>query len=382
MTTLADTLAQHNISADDLEKAASVRIFQKVASAENIDLSQLAPEQLEELYEHFEANVLPAIVGGGEPTTEAKIASLSEDDLITLFDKQASAEGLDLSGATEEQLSDAFGFFLENILPVMAENGFEPVTAEKSAEVEEAQAKLAEADILGRQMARGYADELAKIAATDDQGNYFTQAAKSKIVDDAGNATHTGRMGKVKDLGLSALGKMRRNPKTTAALGVGALAVGGGALALRKHMKAEKETTAGVQLSVEDVEILSQLADIGDVAGLQKAASLIKNAAAGGEMVHVPGKGSAHTISNKLRQGGEVARKAVTGGYGRGVQAATIGGGAALAAGGVGAALAHHMKSKASEGKEATADAVIDVLVEERATDLAAEWLVANGYGS
>ena len=71
MNTLADTLAQHNLTTEDIEKAASVRIFAKVAAAENIDLSQLTEPQIDELYAHFEANVLPGILSGNaaEPST-------------------------------------------------------------------------------------------------------------------------------------------------------------------------------------------------------------------------------------------------------------------------------------------------------------------------
>ena len=99
-----DTLVESGVTQEDLEKAASARLFAEAAAAEGIDLSELTEDQAEELYE-FWAN-------GGEEV-----------------EKAASAEDL------------------------LAE-----------AAVKEASAKLAEAEYIGRYMARVYADEMDKIA--------------------------------------------------------------------------------------------------------------------------------------------------------------------------------------------------------------------------
>lgn len=323
--TLAETLAQHNLTTEDIEKAASVRIFEKVAAAEGVDFAQMTPVQIGQLYEHFETNVLPGILAGNgaEPSTEQKIASLSQDDLFTLFDKQASAEGLDFSNASEEQLAEAFGYFVEHVLPAMTENGFEPVgetkTAEasKTAAVEEAEAKLAEADILGRQMARSWVDEVQKLAS-----NPFS---------DLPGSAHTAPAAAAKGgLGGRIMSAARANPKTTAAIAAGtALAGTGAALALRGK---GKESTASVTLNAEDLEILNHLANTGDAAGLQKAASHIVKAAG-----FVP-------FGKKDEKGEEKDEK-----------------------------------DKKSED-EKKADAMIDTLVEDRAAELAAGWLTENGY--
>jgi len=339
MNTLADTLAQHNLTTEDIEKAASVRIFAKVAAAENIDLSQLTEPQIDELYAHFEANVLPGILSGNaaEPSTEQKIASLTQPQLFELFDKQASAEGLDFSNATDEQLANAFGYFLENVLPAMAENGFEPVGAEKSAEaeksaaVEEARAKLAEADILGRQMARSWVDEVQKLAAYGGDGpghRGVWPAVQAKLDEQAAKAPGVGRR---------ALDAIKAHPGRAAGIAAGTLAAGAGAAALRSHLKKKdegKESTAGVALSPEDVEILNHLASTGDTAGLQKAASLIVKAAG-----FVPFGKKDEKAEDKKKDA-----------------------------------------EKSEDEKKADADAMLDTLVESRAAELAAGWLTENGY--
>ena len=104
-----DSLEESGITQEDLEKAASARLFAEAAAAEGIDLNELSEDQAEELYD-FWAN-------GGDAGEE----------------KYASAEDM------------------------LAE-----------AAVKEASAKLAEAEYIGRYMARVYADEMGKIAGNLD----------------------------------------------------------------------------------------------------------------------------------------------------------------------------------------------------------------------
>lgn len=96
---LMDELAARGITSEDLEKAASARLFEQAAAAEGIDLDTLNDSQINELYD----------VWANGDAGEAKTAS--------------------------------------------------------AGEIEEAHAKLAEAEILGRHMARSYMDELGKEAA-------------------------------------------------------------------------------------------------------------------------------------------------------------------------------------------------------------------------
>lgn len=115
-----DTLVESGVTQEDLEKAASARLFAEAAAAEGIDLSELTEDQAEELYA-FWAN-------GGEEV-----------------EKAASAEDL------------------------LAE-----------AAVKEASAKLAEAEYIGRYMARVYADEMNKIAKTPGAMRSMFEGAKEE----------------------------------------------------------------------------------------------------------------------------------------------------------------------------------------------------------
>jgi hypothetical protein len=91
---IMEQLAQAGVSAEDIEKAASVRLFEEACAAEGIDLNECDDNEIEELYAGF----------------------VSDDD---------------------DDDEDPY---------------------------EEATAKLAEAEVLGRHMARAYADEMDKLA--------------------------------------------------------------------------------------------------------------------------------------------------------------------------------------------------------------------------
>jgi len=88
------------------------------------------------------------------------IGALSDDDKFGLFEQQAAYEGLDLEQLDDTKLASAYGTFIEDYLPLVVVNDGNPIDMSKVAEQEEAAAKLAEADILGRQMARSFAEEL------------------------------------------------------------------------------------------------------------------------------------------------------------------------------------------------------------------------------
>jgi hypothetical protein len=165
---LLNELAQNGVSAEDLEKAAHVRLFEKVAADEGIDFNQLTDDQINTLFVEFMTNVLPQLqgeaveAGEGAVAEEPKTASYydqSEKVASTiLFEKLAADEGIDLSQLSQEDLNALYAHFLENVIPQLAQ----PAPAEE--EVKEAQAKLAEADYIGRYMAHSYVNELSKIA--------------------------------------------------------------------------------------------------------------------------------------------------------------------------------------------------------------------------
>jgi len=125
---LMDELAARGITSEDLEKAASARLFEQAAAAEGIDLDTLNDSQINELY---------GVWANGD-AGEAKTAS--------------------------------------------------------AGEIEEAHAKLAEAEILGRHMARMYMDELGKEAASmADLRTPFAHEAKKGVEAAAGAVRHAGQ---------------------------------------------------------------------------------------------------------------------------------------------------------------------------------------------
>ena len=122
----------YSITAEDLEKAASVRLFEKAAAAEGINLSELSNSQVEHLYSNYQHS--------SEENT-------MNDQIIDLFEKQAAYEGIDLDALSDEELAYVYNNFVNNL-----ENDYD--------DEDEAYEKLAEAEILGRHMARAYMDEL------------------------------------------------------------------------------------------------------------------------------------------------------------------------------------------------------------------------------
>lgn len=140
----------YGITVEDLEKAASVRLFEKAAAAEGINLAELSESQVEDLYAAYQQH-------SSEDNTPMN------DELIDLFEKQAAYEGVDLDGLSDDELAYVFNNFVENISDDSGDYGYED-DYQDDYEEEEAYEKLAEAEILGRHMARAYMDEIEKNA--------------------------------------------------------------------------------------------------------------------------------------------------------------------------------------------------------------------------
>jgi len=172
MSALLEELESRGVTAEDLEKAASVRLFEKAAAAEGVNLETLDQEQIEELYSAFinNNNLSSSVV---DEDNLMKEANAMNEEIVELFEKQAEAEGIDLETLDDVELANMYNHYVENVLP-------EQIETEQSYEVEEAHAKLAEAEILGRHMARAYADESEKIAATmGERAEAVKEKAKS-----------------------------------------------------------------------------------------------------------------------------------------------------------------------------------------------------------
>lgn len=154
---LLEELESQGVTAEDLEKAASVRLFEKAAAAEGVDLDSLDVDQVEELYASFLSNQ-------SYDDGYTKEASAMNDEIIDLFEKTAAAEGIDLDEMADDELAELYNHYVENVLPLQVEEYEKEASGDY--EVEEAQEKLAEAEILGRHMARAYMDELEKEAVS------------------------------------------------------------------------------------------------------------------------------------------------------------------------------------------------------------------------
>lgn len=273
-----------------LEESAKTRIFEKVAEQSNIDLSKLSDEKIAELRAEFDYQVYPQIERDFALQKEAaaywgavneKIASLSEEQKLELFYKQAAAEGIDTSQfdtMPEDELAKIASHFTENTLPLLAQNNFEPITVDqfnKIAEAEEQQVKLAEAEMLGRHMARAFADETQKIASSSPDLPASTQLP---AVDSAARRA----VGRARQAGASVLSAAKAHPyRAAGAAGAGVVGLGAAAGLAHHLMKKKKgdEKTASVTLSPDDIETLGKLAAAGDLAGLKEAAATIVKAA-------------------------------------------------------------------------------------------------------
>ena len=90
----------YGITVEDLEKAASVRLFEKAAAAEGIDLNQLSSSEVDELYYNYQ---------------QSSEENTMNDQIFDLFEKQAAYEGVDLESLSDEELAYVFNNFVENM---------------------------------------------------------------------------------------------------------------------------------------------------------------------------------------------------------------------------------------------------------------------------
>lgn len=150
---LLTELESRGVTAEDLEKAASVRLFEKAAAAEGVDLDTLDVNQVEDLYAAF--------LSDQSDDDYTKEASAMNDEIVDLFEKTAAAEGIDLDEMADHELAELYNHYVENVLPEQVDEYEKEASA---YEIDDATEKLAEAEILGRHMARAYMDEMDKEA--------------------------------------------------------------------------------------------------------------------------------------------------------------------------------------------------------------------------
>jgi hypothetical protein len=214
-----------------------VELFEKTASAEGIDLDDMSDEDLAALYTHYVENVLPEQIAAAQEGEKAASAQEGEKaasanaEIVEMFQKTASAEGIDLSDFDEDELEGLFAHYVENVLPLQLED------ADATDKVADAQEKLAEAEILGRHMARAYADEMDKLAEASSRIRSAASRAKdlltaknvrSNVSEVAGQ--DAGKMDKLRAYGKILSGKAGNDVMTSEA---------------RKSLAAQAGTTAG-----------------------------------------------------------------------------------------------------------------------------------------
>ena len=158
----------------DVELAAAGELLQKIAEQEGIDLSQLSDEDVAELMadllpktaadegEHESAREESSENPKKKKKEEAKMASdVTFADVAVELNKVAANEGIDLDSLDRAQYHELFD--------IVAESMQDPEYMENKLAEDEANAKLAEADALGRYMARAFMDEQEKIAESAAQ---------------------------------------------------------------------------------------------------------------------------------------------------------------------------------------------------------------------
>jgi hypothetical protein len=293
MSLLAE-LQSRGVTTEDLEKAASVRLFEKAAAAEGVNLDNLSEDQVISLFEQFVS----------APTSSTKEASAMNNEIVELFEKTAAAEGIDLDEMSDEDLAELYEHYVENVLPLQLDGGSEKEAAaqvfdlfQKTAAAEgidldemsddeieglyehyvenvlplqigdedaeekvaDAQEKLAEAEILGRHMARAYADEIDKVAAEAAEGETLGARLKRYAKTGDEKVQNFGRY--IASIGAGE-GVTRGGPGVHRAIGYGLPAVAAGGLAYggKKLYDRKKGQTKKASFTEMEVDALLKIA--------------------------------------------------------------------------------------------------------------------------
>lgn len=237
---LLNTLNANGVTAEDLEKAASVRLFEKAAHSE----SNFSTE----LRNHVDAPF------NNSTNLNTEIYPM---DYIDLFEKQAADEGIDLDMLDDHELAELYNHFIEDV-----------AYDDEDYYIDEDYEKLAEAEILGEVMADAYLNKLA--AAPDGYSGAQAKKQLSGMYNTARGAerafsTGLGKLVTRGGTGFGSIGKLKAkiqaaNPNASAAqvrdmvgkalktrgritAGVGLAGAGAGAYALAKKRR-EKRAAA------------------------------------------------------------------------------------------------------------------------------------------
>lgn len=237
--------------ADDLEKTAQAHLLHKLAAESNLDISQLSPEEMQQLVQELAAEGYD-------------VGALMQPQVNT---QQPPMPGMDMNpaqagmggGLPQGQPQRAFApaqqggqpQMPQGMNPQMMQGGQAPQQDMASMQ-KEAQAKFEEADLLGRVMAHAYTDELEKIAS------HRKTAGRFDGIRGAANAAHNaashtaGRVGSRARSKLTEIGMKARHHKGAIAAGAAGLAAG------EVHGRMSKKASAFEKLAEEHAsDILS-----------------------------------------------------------------------------------------------------------------------------
>ena len=129
-----EQLSAYGVTAEDLEKAASVRLFEKAAHSEGQYSTELR-------------NPVDAPLNSTHPNME-----INPMDYIDLFEKQAADEGIDLDMLDDYELAELYNHFISEV-------------SDDYDDYDDEYEKLAEAELLGEVMADAYLNKIAAEAA-------------------------------------------------------------------------------------------------------------------------------------------------------------------------------------------------------------------------
>lgn len=230
-TMLAEAYGTHQTapapSAEDMQKQASINLFAKLAADNGVDLNKLSDEQVNELYTEFVTKLAEEEKKEEGEKKEPPPAAKKEEGEKKDEEKEAAARA-------EFQLQ------------------------------KEAEAKVAEADYLGRVMAHAYVNELKKIAGKMPEAlaAHAREAGKAvtKGVEHAGDK-------------LKNLGKSMKSHKTEIAAGAGGAAAG--AAAGEAHGRSKKASAVDLEAAEYAVKLAHEAGLDAEVVGEHLDARLL-----------------------------------------------------------------------------------------------------------
>lgn len=240
--------------ADDLEKTAQAHLLQKLAADQNLDISQLSPEEIEQMVQELAAEGydVGALMQPAQQQPQPGMGMPQQPGMAGM------SGGLPPQGQPQRPFAPAQQGgqpqMPQGMNPQMMQQGQSAGGAE--AMQKEAQAKFEEADLLGRVMAHAYTDELEKIASHKKTAGRFgaaKESVKGAINSARNSAGHMAeRAGSRMSSKATEVGMKARHHKGAIAAGAAGLAAG------EVHGRMSKKASAFEKLAEEHAaEILS-----------------------------------------------------------------------------------------------------------------------------